>query len=160
MPRATQQRLQEIEVGLTGEGADVQPEWIEVRGQRATVQEVMATWAEGGQGPAGRTFNRVNRTFFRVRTKAGSVVEVAHEQPEGRKAGTRWVLVRELPTQSAQEEDSAAATAQTRGEIKPVGQATTTGARRKKTAAGGAAIPATVKSTSRASRTLPPTASP
>lgn len=100
MPRV-EQRQPEIEVGLRGEGAQIEPQWIERKGDRENVAAVLATWAEGGQGPAGRAFaNRLNRTFFRVRLQSGAIYEIAHELPENRKADARWVLVRQL-----QEED-------------------------------------------------------
>lgn len=103
MPRV-EQRQPEIEVGLKGEGAEIAPEWIERKGDREKVMAVLATWAEGGQGPAGRVFaNRLNRTFFRVRLESGAIYEIAHELPDNRKSDARWVLVRQL-----QEEDETA----------------------------------------------------
>jgi hypothetical protein len=90
-------RQPEIEVGLTGKGAEVRPEWVELKGNREKVDAVLASWAEGGQGPSGRSFtNRLNRTYFRVRTAGGSVYEIAHELPENRKSAARWVLVQQL----------------------------------------------------------------
>jgi hypothetical protein len=137
VPRAVPQRLPEIEVGLTGEGADVRPDWVERRGEKLSITDVLATWVEGGQGPAGRTFNRLNRTYFRVRTQGGAVLEIAHEQPEARKSGARWVLIRELPGQTPEEPSSAAQSAQPRGEIRPAEAQTAPKPPAKRTAAGG-----------------------
>ena len=96
MPKI-EQHQPEINVGLKGEGSEVAPEWIERKGERETVGAVLASWAEGGQGPNTRGgLGRLNRTYFRVRMDGGAVFEIAHEMPEGRKSAARWVLVRQL----------------------------------------------------------------
>jgi hypothetical protein len=97
-------RQPEIKVELTGDGPEVRPDSIELKGKREKVDSVLATWTEGGQGPSGRYFsNRLNRTFFRLRLKDGSVYEIAHELPENRKSAARWVLVQQLQAQPSQE---------------------------------------------------------
>ncbi|MPZ22556.1 MAG: hypothetical protein GEU28_03240 [Dehalococcoidia bacterium] len=89
----------EIQVELSGEGADVSPAVVEIRGNAEKVNEVLATWTEGGQGPAGRVFSRrANRTFFRVRVDGGAVYEIAHELPQQRKGEARWILIQTLQT--------------------------------------------------------------
>ena len=95
-------RQPEIKVDLTGTGAEIRPDSIELKGKQEKVDAVLATWTEGGQGPSGRSFtNRLNRTFFRLRLEDGSVYEIAHELPENRKSAARWVLVQQLQGQPA-----------------------------------------------------------
>lgn len=102
-------RQPEIKVELAGEGAEVRPDSVEVGGRREKVDAVLASWTEGGQGPSGRFFsNRLNRTYFRLRLKDGSVYEVAHELPENRKAAARWVLVQQLQAQPAEAKPASA----------------------------------------------------
>lgn len=103
-------RQPEIKVELTGKGAEIRPDSIELKGKQEKVDAVLATWTEGGQGPSGRSFaNRLNRTFFRLRLKDGSVYEIAHELPENRKAAARWVLVQQLPGQPSDGDQAPAA---------------------------------------------------
>jgi hypothetical protein len=115
-----EQRQPEISVSLTGEGPEVRPESFELKGKKEQVDSVLATWTEGGQGPSARFFtNRLNRTFFRVRTREGSVYEIAHELPENRKSAARWVLVQQLNPQPAEEQPPVAAKPKSKAAPKP-----------------------------------------